>query len=131
MHMKKIGYGAESFIYVGWIFCVMAIFKIVTDKPTAGTIAGIGFVLLPLFFLYIEMKVRDKRNYLHAVVLLVFLLSSALPIILLRILNQGVPFDSIELLGITGPQLHKISNYTYMLMLFSSAGRFLYLRFKK
>ena len=122
--MKKIGYGAETLFYFCWIFCVIFIFKVVADKSLAGTIAGFGFVIMPSAFLYIELK-RPKSNFIHLTIIVVFLVTSALPIILLRILNPGRPFDSIYLNGVSGKQLHQISNYTYLLMLISSLTRYL------
>jgi hypothetical protein len=122
--MKKIGHGAETLIYCCWILFVILIFKIVSDKSMAGTITGSGFVIVPTFFLYNELK-RTKTNYIHLTIIILFLVISALPIILLRVLNPGIPFDSIFLNGVSGKQLHQISNYTYLLMLISSLSRYI------
>ena len=97
---------------------VLALFKIVSEKQVAALLAGAGFILLPLLILYFE--VTGKKNKIHISVILFFLITSAIPIFLLRVLNWDTDFATLSLVGIPARALHGVSNFTYLAMLASS-----------
>ena len=101
-----------------WVQVVILIFKLIEDRQLAALIAGAGFILWPLVFLIHELINKDKasRSALHTVGCLQFLLLFAAPLFLLRILNWGVSFNELNLLGVPATQLHRFSNVSYLIM---------------
>lgn len=116
--MKNINYKVQVISLVVWIVVVLFIFKFVPDRPTAGLIAGVGFLILPSLFLIAELA-GEKRK-LHMASLTVFLACSALPIFLLRIFNWGAEFGTLNFYGLSAVLLHRFSNYFYLVMLGSA-----------
>ena len=127
--MNLRNYRVQAALLGIWILVVLALFRIISEKQTAALIAGAGFILLPLLILYFEFT--GKKNKGHIAVILLFLLSSAIPIFLLRVLNWGVDFSTLSLGGIPARTLHGISNVTYLAMLASAALREWQERFRK
>lgn len=126
--MPNISYKTQSFILIVWILVVMALFRFISDRQVAASIAGLGFIVLPTLFLYSEF--RSYKRILHIFVLGIFLIAAAMPIFLLRVLNWGSDFSSLDLFGIPATGLHKASNYLYLLMLCSAVYHFLQYRNK-
>ena len=116
--MKKLTYGFQVLILGGWIVVVLALFRFIADRQLAAVFAGSGFILLPLWVLYSEIV--GSRNRFHIFVVLFFLLTSALPVFLLRVLNWGVEFGTLSIIGISAATLHRTSNFTYLAMLVSA-----------
>lgn len=115
--IKCITYKTQLIIFVLWIFCVMGLFKFIPDRQVAALFTGGGFIILPTLFLISEFK--SEKNKFYIFVLSLFLIFSALPIFLLRVLNWGVEFASLDLFGIPASIMHKYSNYLYILMIFA------------
>lgn len=99
------------------IVAVTTIFKLIPDRQVAGYVAGALFVGMGLWVLLTEISMgRFVRSFgLWSAV--IFLALSALPILGLRIFNPGIAFDELSFLGMNGPQLHKLSNWTFMAMI--------------
>ncbi len=116
--MKSLTYKVQVISLVVWIVAVIFIFKLVADKPTAGLIAGIGFLILPGLFLVAELTGAKRK--LHMAALTIFLACSALPIFLLRVFNWGAEFSSLDFYGLSAKFMHRISNYFYIVMLGSA-----------
>ena len=114
-----LNYRSQFLVLLGWIFIVTALFKVIPEKQVAAVIAGIGFLLWPTMFLVNEFK-KSTLNRVHAGLLLLFLVCSALPVFFLRVLNWGVDFNTLSFLGISGPVIHKFSNYFYLMMMASA-----------
>lgn len=121
--MFKISYLTQIILLIVWIIVVMLLFRLIPDRQMAATFAGAGFILLPVVFLISELK--NARHGLHLFTLGFFLVVSAFPIFGLRILNWGVEFDSLSIIGIQAHFLHKISSYIYMLIVLSAGYYFL------
>lgn len=121
--MFSARYAKQTVILALWIVMVMALFRYIDDRRTASVVAGAGFVIWPLFFLIAERR-RDGSP-LHMAVLILFLAASALPILLLRLMNWDASFESLSLLGIPAPALHRASNFLYLLLLLSALGHWL------
>ena len=118
--MKKINYRNQLIILFVWILVVGLLFSTIADKPLAGVIAGTGFNIIPVLFLWAELK-KKPRYGLHILTLLLFLVLSALPIFILRIFNWGIDFKQLSLFGISSDFLHRSSNIIYFFMIISAA----------
>lgn len=118
--MLSFSYRTQSLILCAWILVVIFLFRFVPDRQIAATFAGVGFVLWPSLFLMSEFAKYPRIAKLHTIILAVFLLFCAVPILLLRVMNWGVPFDQLGILGISGNFIHKTSNYIYIVMLLSA-----------
>ncbi|MGZ3690514.1 MAG: hypothetical protein ACXVAX_03360 [Pseudobdellovibrio sp.] len=113
--MKSLSYLKQIVILVAWVFVVIALFTFIKDKQVAGATAGVGFILIPTWFLFSEVK-RTHWNLFQVISLLAFLLLSGLPIFLLRITNWGVDFKDLSLFGLSANFLHQSSNVLYLVM---------------
>lgn len=116
----KTDYLGELLAYFVWGICVFAIFTLIESKQVAGSVAGVGFLLLPLFFLVQEFRQPQRKSKLHIAVLLGFLTLSVLPIILLRVFNYGVDFNTLSVFGFPAQKIHRYSNLIYLLMMASA-----------
>lgn len=114
-----MNYRNQSIVLGMWIVSVIFIFKLIPDRQVASVVAGTGFVVIPVSFLFFELK-RIPLAIIHISALVIFLVASALPIFLLRVLNWGVDFNQLSVAGIGAPELHNISNALYLLMLGSA-----------
>ena len=114
----KLTYRAQSSFLVFWVLIVTLLFKIIPDKQTAGVIAGVGFILLPSFFLFLEFV--NEKSKIHIAVLALFLSCSALPIFLLRVFNWTADFKTLSILGVSTNTLHLMSNFIYILIIISA-----------
>lgn len=98
---------------------VMAIFRFTQDpaqRPTAGLVAGGLFLASTLVVLILEW--RAARAWTGTMIgAMVFLVGSVLPVLILRLVSWGVPFDEAELFGVTGAFLHRSSNLVFLLFL--------------
>lgn len=124
----KTDYLSELLVYFIWGLCVFLIFTLIENKQIAGSVAGVGFLVLPLFFLVQEFKQSQRKSKLHIGVLLSFLILSVLPIILLRVFNYGVDFNTLSVFGFPAQKIHRYSNLIYLLMM---ASAFYHWKFKK
>lgn len=98
------------------IACVTLLFKFVVDRQVAATIAGFLFVGLPVAMMVMEYRRSGWRFYYWFIAVLQFWLLFAVPILGLRLLNWGVAFDQLAILGVPGPLLHQWSSKSYMIM---------------
>jgi hypothetical protein len=127
--MKKLAYRYQLLILILWIPAVMLIFKIVAEKRMASVFAGLGFVFIPLIFFILEW-IRLKKNNgskLHFILCAEFLVISAVPILLLRLLNWDADFGQLTLFGFSSMAHHKFANVNYMALIISAA----YLSYKE
>ena len=120
--MRKSLYRFEFFIMAIWIIAVIMFFKLIPDKQITSLFTGLGFVLIPTVFLVLEFK-KAKAARSHVIILSVFLLFSALPIFISRIVYWGQDFSTLSVLGISLESLHKYSNALYILMMLSALNQ--------
>lgn len=103
------------------IFLVMMIFRFIPDRQIAATVAGVLFVGLPVIMMALEYRrARFAESYWYLAVLQFWVLF-ALPILGLRLMNWGVPFDQLSVFGVPGPLLHQISSKSYIVMMIVTA----------
>lgn len=117
--MRKKLYRFEFFIMAIWIVAVILFFKLIPSKQIASLFTGVGFVLIPSAFIFVEFK-KASKAISHLVVLTIFLLFSALPIFLGRIFYWGQDFNDLSILGIPLGLIHKYSNGLYLVMMLSA-----------
>ena len=110
-------YLTQFFILFVWIVIVVLLFKFIPEKQVAAVIAGAGFILWPAFFIIAEIK--NRKNWGHVFILGFFLVTNALPIFFLRVLNWGVEFSELSLFGIPAQSLHSVSNILYFAVMAS------------
>ncbi|MNT29679.1 hypothetical protein D3C72_1654320 [compost metagenome] len=99
------------------IFFVMALFKWIENRQIAATLAGLLFVIVPLVLMikeYMRDGMEEKNWFLGT---LQFWVLFALPILGIRLLNWGVPFDQLSFIGIPGTVLHSWSSKSYTVMM--------------
>lgn len=99
------------------IISVLLIFRFIPDRQVAATIAGLLFVALPLILIIQEYQTQKFKNLFWYAGVLQFWLFFALPILGIRLLNWGMPFDQLSFMGIPGPVLHQYSSKSYILMM--------------
>lgn len=96
------------------IIAVTMIFKSITDRQIAATVAGTLFIIIPVGLMFWEFKANKFNNKIWFAGALQFLILFALPIMGLRLLNWNVPFEYLSFLGIKGPALHEWSSRSYL-----------------
>ena len=118
----KIRFRIYLFLNGGLVILVMALFSWIPDRQIASIYTGSMFVLSPLLILLNEGRIQRKNPTLPKAWMAIagatqFLLLSALPIFYLRISNWVIAFDALTLFGVPAPLWHKLSNYSFLLML--------------
>lgn len=99
------------------ILMVMALFRGIGDRQIAATLAGTLFVILPVVMMAWEYRRAGLQEMLWFVVVLQFWTLFAVPILGMRLLNWGIPFEQLSFLGIAGPVLHQWSSKSYTVMM--------------
>lgn len=99
------------------ILLVMVIFKVIPDRQIAATMAGVLFVGLPVGMMAVEYRCRGLQQMSWFVAVLQFWTVFAIPILGLRLMNWGIPFENLSFLGISGPALHQWSSKSYTVMM--------------
>ncbi|WP_413585086.1 hypothetical protein [Bdellovibrio sp. HCB274] len=105
------------------IVAVMVIFASISDRQVAATIAGVLFVAVPLGLMAWEHQRAGFKEAVWYAGVLQFWVIFALPILGIRLMNWGVPFDQLSFWGIPGPLLHSWSSKSYMVMIVITAIR--------
>ena len=111
-------YRNQLAVFLLWAVCVIVFFKFIPDRQTAALIAGMGFIFLPGLFLFLELRAAQKSK-IHIMALCLFLVVSALPIFLLRVIYWGENFSTLTLFGIPATNLHQISNFIFLVVMIS------------
>lgn len=122
--MKKLAYRYELLLLAVWLPCVLTLFKVIPERRIAAVVAGTGFIVLPLLFLIMELSNKRQiglSSKVHLYICAEFLLVSALPIFLLRLLNWDREFSDLSLFGIPAPSLHGFSNLNYLVLVVSTS----------
>lgn len=95
------------------VILVLASFRFIEDRQIAAVVASFLFLSSTLGILFNEKRYPDFVKRVSFYTLLSFLCFSIIPVMSLRFLNWGVPFDELSMLGIPGRDLHKMSNYLF------------------
>lgn len=111
-------YRNQLAVFLLWAVCVIVFFKFIPDRQIAAIFAGAGFIIWPSLFLFLEMR-AEKKSKVHIFALALFLVAAALPIFLLRVIHWGEDFSTLTLLGMPAVNLHKTSNFFYLIVMVS------------
>lgn len=96
------------------ILLVLGSFRLIPDRQIAAVVASFLFLSSTLGILWWETKYEGYKKRVSFFMLTFFLIFSILPVMGLRFLNWGVPFEDLSLLGLPGQQIHKLSNYLFI-----------------
>lgn len=99
------------------IILVIACFHFIPDKKWASVITSFLFIGSSGGIFYYERRLSGyykRPSYWGA---LLFLFIGAIPVFVIRLVYWELSFDQIELLGVSGPQMHQFSNYLFMIMM--------------
>jgi hypothetical protein len=99
------------------ILLVLLCFRMIPDKRTASLITSMLFILSSFGILIWEIRYPQFQKRATFWGLLVFLLFSALPILLVRLAYWDLPFEEIQVLGVSGTLMHRASSYVFFLLL--------------
>lgn len=89
------------------------IFASPMDRSLAGLIAGSGFVIVGLWPAWVFRKQAGALRCVMFWTTWGFLLFGVFPIFAMRLLNWGEPFDDLQLMNLTGRDLHRWSESLY------------------
>lgn len=98
------------------VVCVLLAFQFIPVKEKAALIAGTLFLLSTAFIIFYELKFPGAMKRATFWGALLFLFAGAIPIFALRVMNWGIPFDQLSLLGIPAQKLHEFSNYLFLIL---------------
>lgn len=101
-------------IEAGVIILVLASFKFIPDRQIAAVIASFLFLVSTLGIIYWEKKYEGFHKKVSFYALMAFLVLSIIPVMTLRFMNWGIPFENLSMGGIPGTELHKFSNYLFI-----------------
>ncbi len=99
------------------VILVTLSFQFIADRKLAALLASCLFLFSTLGIIFWESKQAEFRKRPTFWGALVFLIFSVLPILALRLAYWDMPFELIQVAGITGSQLHKSSSYVFILLL--------------
>ena len=88
---------------------VIAIFKNIEEREKAGLIAGVYFVLSGSWIFIRNLKWYEFKKSPVFWLSAVHLFFISVPLLTTRVLTLGTSFEEISVLGIPGPQFHKVS----------------------
>lgn len=115
--MRRNSFLGYLLIEVIVILLVMVIFKVIPNRQIAATVAGALFVGVPGVIMFLEYRRAAFQRKIWFLAVFQFWSLFAIPILGMRLLNWGVPFEELAFLGISGPTLHKWSSKSYMVMM--------------
>lgn len=106
---------------------VLGIFRLPAEKAILSLAANVVFWIITL------LTVTYKGPYKKIIMIagLQFLVTSVIPVTILRYLSWGGDFNTSVFMGIAGAQWHSYSNKSFILMILASLGVSLWLKFKK
>lgn len=107
---------------------VLLIFKITPDRKLAATQAGTLFVGLPLLLILREVLKFKSKDWIWFLGHAQFLVFFAFPILGLRLMNWDADFNTLSILGVSGQNLHRWSNISFMAMMASTVWAYWSLR---
>ena len=99
------------------ILFVLASFRFIPDRQIAAVVASSLFLLSTVGIIYWEMQYEGYQKKISFYALMGFLFLSVLPVMALRFMNWGVPFEQLSIGPLTGPQIHQFSNYFFIALM--------------
>lgn len=94
-----------------------AVFSLFTSRLLAGALAGAYFVLSAAFMLVRALRWPDRVKALTPYALALHLFGVSLPMVITRFLNADQPFESVRILGLEGPEFHRLSTTVFSVLM--------------
>ena len=102
--------GLELFAIV-W---AASVFKLIPVRVVAGAVAGTYFVLSGLYMTTRAWKWTDRWTSFSFYPLLTHVFAIAIPWLVVRAIHSDQPFERVQILGLSGPQLHQLSSWIFL-----------------
>ncbi len=99
---------------IGSAVLAVVLFRLISNRFVAGSVAGFAFILLGLFifgFGLVDHRLRVSWSFRIACLHLFFV---SIPMLSVRLSNFGVAFGDLAVWGIPGPSFHKVSEGVYL-----------------
>lgn len=113
--MRRNPYGYYLLVQVLTIPLVMLIFKLIADRKIASLVASFVFISVSLGIMAAEFRNFRFERKIFWLAGLQFFLLFVVPIFLLRVINWSEDFSSLHWGPISGPWLHRFSNFSDLL----------------
>lgn len=94
-----------------------AVFSLFSSRLLAGAMAGAYFVLSAAYMLARALRWPDRAGAFTPYALALHLFGVSLPMVITRFLNADQPFESVKILGLEGPQFHKLSTTVFAILM--------------
>jgi hypothetical protein len=93
------------------------VFSMIESRYTAALVAGGGFVIVGLYLIALVWGHQRPFSWWTFYTSHLHLLVVSLPMIGVRVMNPGVAFENLTVLGLPGPDFHQYSTFFYQFML--------------
>jgi hypothetical protein len=103
------------------ILIVSVVFKLITERLIAATVAGSIFVILGAWIVGSALRYRSIRKTPTFVLGCAHLFVIALPLLIIRLMNYSSAFENIKIWGLPGPVFHQLSTAVYFVMMIATA----------
>ncbi|MBX3021468.1 MAG: hypothetical protein KF799_07285 [Bdellovibrionales bacterium] len=97
-----------------------AVFSLFSSRVMAGAFAGTYFVLSGAYIAYRVWTWSDKWASPTWYAVLAHLFGISLPLVITRFLNVDTPFEQVRILGLEGPEFHRLSTTVFSLLMVST-----------
>lgn len=109
----------RNYLTIGLLvfLAVIALFRLIEDRQMAGLLAGTLFITVFSSIFAFELRKHAPWTRFSFYGTGLFLVTSAFPIFILRLLNWGTSWEDVSFLGIAATELHFISSRVYVVMM--------------
>ncbi|MES2855157.1 MAG: hypothetical protein V4692_04810 [Bdellovibrionota bacterium] len=109
-------------VFEGVVFVsVLLAFRVIEEKLIAGMIGGVLFVSLGMYVCWHCRKSDWLKSSPTFFAGLAHLFLTSLPMIVARLLNPGVDFKEVKILGLPGPMFHGFSSTVFLILVAATA----------
>ncbi len=113
------------FLEIATSLLVILIFRYSPNRQIAGVVAGSLFISIGAFILYsLRLKSLRFKTFTFPAAL-VHLFATALPLLIVRILNWGTPHADLFVWGLPAPTFHKLAEKIFMILMLCTVFDFL------
>ncbi len=95
-------------------------FTWIESRLVAGAVAGSYFILMGLFMVMRTWRYSRKWRLIYWYPLLVHVFVISIPMVLTRFLNSDRPFEEVRILGLEGPEFHRLSTTVFSILIFGT-----------
>ena len=92
-------------------------FGLIESRLLAGAVAGSYFVFSGLYMVLRTSRYAGKWHLLYWYPLLIHVFVISIPMVLTRFLNSDRIFEEVRILGLEGPEFHRLSTSVFSLLI--------------